>query len=115
MMMEKDGRCYPRFKAPKPLLVAWRRGTEKHVSRVQNLALGGLFVYTQDAPPVGTSLQLLFNAPEGEVRLRAIVRNLVAERGMGFGIVSMEPEHRTRLDRWLKRLSAESDHAILRS
>ena len=63
----------------------------------------------EQAPPVGTSLQLLFNAPEGEVRLRAIVRNLVAGRGMGLGIVSMEPEHRTRLDRWLKRLSAESE------
>ena len=114
MTIEKDGRRYPRFKAPKPVLVAWMRGTEKHVSRVENLAMGGLFVYTQDSPLVGTSLQLLFNAPEGEVRLRAIVRNLVAGRGMGLGIVSMEPEHRTRLDRWMKRLSSESEHATLR-
>ena len=111
MTIDKDARRHPRFKACKPVLVAWRRGTEKHVSRVENLALGGLFVYTQDAPAVGTSVELLFNAPEGEVRVRAIVRNLVAGRGMGLGIVSMEPEHRTRLDRWLKRLAAEPKHA----
>ena len=104
MTTENDARRYPRFNASKPVLVAWRRGTEKHVSRVENLALGGLFVHTKDAPAVGTSLELLFNAPEGEVRVRAIVRNLVAGRGMGLGIVSMEPEHRSRLDRWLKRL-----------
>ena len=41
---------------------------------LKNLALGGLFVVTQDSPAVGTSLQLLFNAPEGEVRVRAILR-----------------------------------------
>jgi hypothetical protein len=111
---EKDARRYLRCKAPKCVLVAWQKGTERHVSRVENLALGGLFVCTQDAPPVGTSLQLLFNAPEGEVRVRAIVRNLVPGRGMGLGIVSMEPEHRTRLDRWLKRLAVEAEPATPR-
>jgi hypothetical protein len=30
MTMEKDGRRHPRFKAPKPVLAAWKRGTEKH-------------------------------------------------------------------------------------
>ena len=85
--MEQDGRRYPRSRVQKPVLVAWKHGSEKHVSRVENLGLGGLFVCTKQSPAVGTSLTLLFNAPEGEVRVRAIVRNLVPGRGMGLGIV----------------------------
>ena len=78
------------------------------------LGLGGLFVRTEQAPAVGTSLPLLFNAPDGEVRVRAIVRNLEPGRGLGLAIVSMEPEHRIRLDKWLKRLAAEAEPAIPR-
>jgi PilZ domain len=74
---EQNARRHPRSTVQKQLLVAWMSGTQKHVSRVENLALGGLFVWTQHSPAVGTSLQLFFNAPEGEVRVRAIVRNLV--------------------------------------
>jgi hypothetical protein len=108
---EQNVRRYPRSKVQKPVLVAWKNGTEKHVSRVENLGLGGLFVCTKDAPAVGTSLQLVFDAPEGEVRVRAIVRNLVPGQGMGVGIVSMDQEHRARLDRWLKRLAADAEAA----
>jgi hypothetical protein len=112
---EQNARRYPRSKVQKQVLVAWMKGTQKHVSRVENLALGGLFVCTQDSPAVGTSLQLLFNAPEGEVRVRAIVRNLVPGRGMGLAIVSMEQEHRARLDRWLRRLAVELEPAASRA
>lgn len=106
---EQDARRYPRSKVQTQVLVAWMKGTEKHVSRVDDLALGGLFVCTQHPPTVGTSLKLLFNAPEGEVRVRAIVRNVVPGRGMGLAIVSMEQEHRARLDRWLKLLAAKPE------
>ena len=109
MTREENARRYPRSKVQKPLLVAWKKGAEKHVSRVENLALGGLFVCTKDSPAVGTSLQLLFNTPEGEVRVRAIVRNLVSGRGMGLAIVSKEQEDRARLDRWLRRLAADPE------
>ena len=107
MTVERETRRYPRRNAHKAMQVVWKRGSQKYVSRVENLALGGLFICTQQPPPAGTSLQLLFNVPEGEVRGRAIVRNLSPGRGMGLAIVSMEQEHRARLDRWLKRLPAE--------
>jgi hypothetical protein len=110
---EQNARRYPRSKIQRQLLVAWKNGSQKHVSRVENLALGGLFVCTQHPPAVGTSLQLVFNAPEGEVRVRAIVRNLVPGQGMGVAIVSMEQEHRARLDRWLKRLAVELEPATI--
>jgi hypothetical protein len=107
MTVERETRGYPRRNAHKAMLVVWKKGSQKNVSRVENLGLGGLFICTQQPPPEGTSLQLLFNVPEGEVRGRAIVRNLSPGRGMGLAIVSMEQEHRARLDRWLKRLPAE--------
>lgn len=107
MTVERETRRYPRRNAHKAMLVVWKKGSQKYVSRVENLGLGGLFICTQQPPPVGTSLQLLFNVPEGEVRGRAIVRNLVPGRGMGLAVVSMEQEHRARLGRWLKRLAAE--------
>ena len=107
MTVERETRRYPRCNAHKTTLVVWKKGSEKYVSRMENVGLGGLFICTQQPPPLGTSLQLLFNVPEGEVRARAIVRNLVPSRGMSLAIVSMEPEHRARLDRWLKILAEE--------
>lgn len=112
MTTSQNARRYPRHKVTKHVLVAWQHGTQKHVSRIENLGLGGLFIFTQTPSPVGTSMQLLFNAPEGEVRVRAVVRNLVAGRGMGVAIVSMDPEHRARLDRWLRRLAAEAEPVV---
>jgi hypothetical protein len=105
--IEQKPRRYPRVKVHKEILVAWKNGSQKYVSRAEDLGLGGLFVRTQNPPVVGTSLQLLFNTPEGEVRVRAVVRSLVVGRGMGLGIVAMDQEHRTRLDRWLKKLAVE--------
>ena len=107
MTIEGETRRYARRNTHKATLAVWKKGSEKYVSRVENLGLGGLFICTQQPPPVGTSLQILFNVPEGEVRARAIVRNLAPSRGMGLAIVSMEQEHRARLDRWLKILAAE--------
>ena len=108
MTVEREMRRYPRRNAHKATPVVWKKGSDKYVSSLENLGLGGLFICTQQPPPAGTSLQLLFNVPEGEVRARAIVRNLVRSRGMGLAIVSMEQEHRARLDRWLKILAAEA-------
>ena len=108
MTVEREMRRYPRRNAYKAMLVVWKKGSQKYVSSVENLGLGGLFICTQQPPPVGTSLQLLFNVPEGEVRVRAIVR------GMGLAVFSMEQEHRARLDRWLKILAAEVEPATPR-
>jgi hypothetical protein len=84
-------------------------GTQKHLALAENLSLGGLFIRTANPPPAGTSIKLLFEAPEGEVRARAVVRNLVPGQGMGLAIMSMEPEHRSRLLRWLQRLEKEAE------
>ncbi|SRR5258708_36404024 len=114
-MTETDNkRRYPRVKVPKNALVAWKNGCQKFVSPVENLALGGLFIRTKDPLSSGTMLQLVFNTPQGQVRVRAVVRNVKAGEGMGVAIVSMEQEDRGRLDQWLRKLTARDDTAETR-
>jgi PilZ domain. len=105
----QNKRKYPRAKVPKSALVAWKNGSQKTVSPVENLALGGLFIRTKTPASVGTTLQLVFNTPQGEVRVRAVVRMVRPGEGMGVGIASMEQEDRGRLDRWLRQLTPQDD------
>lgn len=111
MTENANKRKYPRIKVPRSALVAWKVGTQKSVSPVENLALGGLFIRTKNPATSGATLQLVFNTPQGEVRVRAVVRNVTPGEGMGVAIVSMEQEDRGRLDRWLRQLTTEDETA----
>jgi len=101
-------RRYPRLKAPKSAVVAWKTSEQREVSRVTTIALGGLFIQTKNPPKAGSTIQMLIVTPRGQLRVRASVRSIVAGEGMGVAIVSMETEDRGKLDRWLKQL-AERD------
>ena len=111
MTETQNKRRYPRVRVPKNALVAWKNGSQKFVSPVENLALGGLFIRTTNPVNSGTMLQLMFNTPQGQVRVRAVVRNVKAGEGMGVAIVSMEQEDRGRVDQWLKQLAAQEETA----
>src|SRR5215467_2335056 len=111
MAEQKEIRRYPRYKGVKPVPVAWMQGTQKAVAKAENLSLGGLFIGTPTPPPVGALVQLLFHTPEGEVRVRATVRNVKPGKGMGLAITSMDQDHRARLSRWLQILAKQRDVA----
>ena len=98
-------RRYPRV-TPKGLVAAWQTTNERHISRVESIGLGGLFLSIHDPPHIGAGLQLLFDVAEGEVRARAVVRSIRAGLGMGIEIISMQPEHRARLSHWINKISA---------
>ena len=110
-MADNETRRYPRYKGLKPVPVAWMQGTQKAVAKAENLSLGGLFIGTTAPPPVGALVLLLFHTPEGEVRVRATVRNVKPGRGMGLAITSMEQEARARLARWLQLLAKQAEAA----
>jgi hypothetical protein len=95
-------RRYPRFNSPKPTFSAWRSASQRYVSRVENLGLGGLFIRTPEPPPQGTLIQLLLETSEGDIRARAEVRNNRPQEAMGVKIVALEQEDRARFVRWLK-------------
>ena len=97
-------RRYERIKLPKGMLVAWQCRDGRGVSRAATLGLGGLFLATPDPPPVGTLVKLLFDVPAGEVRARAMVKNIKAGEGMAVAFIDMNSPDRARLHQLLKTL-----------
>lgn len=109
LALANDLRKHPRVASPKDTLLAWSTAGHRLVSRIENFALGGLFIRVAEPLAVGTYLQVLFDAPEGEIRARAEVRRVIPNKGMAVRFVAMQPEDRARLGRWLSFLS--SHHA----
>lgn len=97
-------RRYPRIALPKGILVAWEGRAGRVVSRIGTLALGGLFIYTTEPPPRGEIIKLFFEIPGGEVRARAVVRDVQPGRGMGVEFTAMGSEARGRLAHLVRRL-----------
>ena len=98
-------RRFLRVKLPKGMLVAWQHSGGRSVSRVVTLGLGGLFIATPNPAPVGTVMKIVFDVPSGEVRARAIVKNIKAGQGMAVAFIDMGYPDRARLDQLLKRLA----------
>jgi len=106
-MTEPSGpnkRRHPRANLTTKLFAAWRSSARKNVARVSSVCLGGLFIREKDPPPAGSTLELLFETPHGEIRARATVRTAVAGRGMGVEFTQMRQEERARLSQMLKKL-----------
>jgi len=99
-----DRRRYPRLLSPKGTVVAWHSINKRVVSAVENFGLGGLHIRTPDPPATGTFIQLLLEAPTGEVRARAVVQRSSPKGGMGVKFVTMQQEDRARFAGWLKSL-----------
>ena len=115
MTVSPTTRRYPRMKAPKSAVVAWKSAERQEVSRVKTIALGGLFIRTKNPPKAGSTIQMLIVTPRGYLRTRANVRDVIAGEGMGVAIVSMEPEDRGKLERWLKQLAELEETAKTRT
>ncbi len=98
-------RRYARVGLPKGMLVAWEHSGIRKVSRVNVLALGGLFITTPKPPPLGDVIQLFFEVPNGDVSARATVRDSQQGRGMGVEFTAMGSVARARLNHLLKALS----------
>jgi len=102
--MSKSNRRYQRIPTPKGVWVAWQNGTESSVSRVRDLNIGGLFIATPTPAPLGTVVTILLSVPEGEIRSRAVVRNVVQGEGMGVEFNNIAEADAARLDKLISRL-----------
>jgi tetratricopeptide (TPR) repeat protein len=102
-------RKYPRIKVPKGMFVGWKSPGHHTVSRMQELGLGGVFVYTTKPATSGSTIELVFDVPTGEVRARATVRHVRPSVGMGLQFIQMRPEDRARLHRFLMAQMEEPD------
>ena len=100
----KPPRRYPRVDLPRGPQIAWRGSSGASVGTITTVSLGGLYISTDDPAEPGTTLRLLFDAPDGEIRARADVRYVVPCEGMGVQFVNMSYEARARLYQLLRRL-----------
>jgi len=97
-------RRYPRVSPPKGMFAAWYGGGDQQVSRVATLSMGGLFLCGSRVKPVGTSLKLIFEVPEGLIfAADAVVRNVVPGEGMGVEFTKITSQGRDLLERLLER------------
>lgn len=94
-------RKYPRIKVPRGMYVGWKSPGHHTLSHAQEMGLGGVFLFTPTPAAVGATIELIFDVSSGEVRARAVVRDLRPGVGMGLQFVQMLPEHRARLTRFL--------------
>jgi tetratricopeptide (TPR) repeat protein len=83
------------------MLVGWKSMGQTSASRAAIMGLGGLYLHAANPPREGSTIELMFDLPTGEVRGRAIVRNVEPGKGMGVQFVQMRPEDRAKLDRFL--------------
>jgi tetratricopeptide (TPR) repeat protein len=97
----KIPRKYPRVRAPKGMWVGWKSAKQTCTSLAEVMGLGGLFLHTANPPSKGSSIELIFDLPAGQVRARAIVRSLQPNKGMGIQFVQMRPEDRAKLNKYL--------------
>jgi PilZ domain len=100
----KEDRRYQRISTPKGVWVAWQDGARQSVSRVRDLNVGGLFIATPNPCPVSTVVSVLLSVPEGEIRSKAIVRNITAGEGMGIQFVDIPAQDDARLKKLIARL-----------
>jgi PilZ domain len=112
--MKKEGsktdRRHQRVTTPKGVWVAWQNDKQQNVSRVRDLNVGGMFIATPTPLSTGTVLPVLLSVPEGEIRGRATVRNVIPAEGMGVQFTEINAENQARLDKLVARLlMAESN------
>jgi hypothetical protein len=101
----REKRRYCRVEMSKGMRVAWEGSSQRFVSQVFDLSLGGIFIPTADPPPVGTSVKLVFEVSGRSIRARAIVRRSVSGVGIGIEFVAMGYQERGQLVRLLKGLA----------
>ena len=87
--------------------MAWQAKSEREVSVVKTVGLGGLFVSTPKPAPVGETVRLVLCVPNGDVRAVAVVRDSQPGKGMGLEFIAMGQNDRARLYQVLKRLIPE--------
>src|SRR5580704_14542270 len=81
----------------KGVCVTWEGGSGRAVSLMADLNLGSMSLETSNPPALGTILDLQFDSPGQEIRVRAVVRRIVPAQGMDVEFMGMGMDDRARL------------------
>jgi len=101
-------RRYKRVETRQGVSVYWASEKLEDTALVRDVSLGGLFVATQEALAVGTTLRLDFLVQEGAIRAAGTVRHAEPGRGMGLKFTSVRGEDLQHLVELVNRLAAHS-------
>jgi PilZ domain len=101
----RENRRSARTPVSKGIWVAWQTSGPRNVSRVRDLSAGGVFICTPLPVPIGAEVEMLFALPEGESRLKGIVRYADGNKGIGVEFTKMGAGDRARLQELLRRLN----------
>lgn len=82
----------------------WHCNGQEDVSRVRDLSLGGLFLETAALRAIGTLTKVDFLVGEGQIRADAVVRHIVAGRGLGLKFTAVIEQDRRKFASLLRRL-----------
>lgn len=97
-------RHHRRVETPQGVWAIWRCGRTEDTSRVKDLSVGGLFIETRKACPVGATVELHFLVEDGEIRANATVRYVKAGSGLGLQFETVRGEDQARFATMVKRL-----------
>lgn len=95
---ERRKRRYPRITLSKALKVAWQANGRREIGTANTIGQGGLFVATEQPPPAGTNLRLLFDGAGGEILTNATVRDARPGKGMGVEFAPLQGDAMKRLN-----------------
>ena len=88
--------------------IYWESHPYRDISRVRDLSPGGLFLETRAKKKEGEVVRLHFLVQEGQIRAEAVVRHVIAGRGLGMKIESLTSQDAPQLRRVLIRLRENS-------
>jgi hypothetical protein len=97
-------RHYPRVETPHEVWVYWNCKGREDTSRVRDLSTGGLFVETEEARDVDTTIRSDFLVQEGQIRAEAVVRHVKPGSGLGLRFTALTAEDGPRLTALVTRL-----------
>jgi PilZ domain len=93
-----------RVPTPTGMWVSWKFEKQRHTSRVLDFSASGAFIVSNETVAVGTILKLIFAMVEGELKLDAMVRNVMVGRGMGVEFLTVGGKELALILKALKRL-----------
>jgi hypothetical protein len=105
-------RLYSRVETGESVWVYWHCDGRADVSPVRDMGMGGLFLKTSTAKPVGALVNLHFLVQEGQLRADAIVR-YKSGSGLGLKFAAICQEDRPKLAALMTRLRGLSRTNLL--
>ena len=97
-------RLYSRVETSENVWVYWNCAGRADVSPVSDMSMGGIFLKTPAAKPVGTLVNLHFLVQEGQIRADAIIKYVKSGSGVGLKFAAVSQEDRPRLAALMTRL-----------